>query len=120
VRILIVDDAPVERAALARIFRDLGHEVVAQASDLASALEFAAEFAPDLAVIDGRLAPEGCLEALRQFRENAPAIVLAVVAALGEIELVRAARAHGASGAFRRPLLRTQVEASLRDLISAS
>jgi hypothetical protein len=42
--------------------------------------------------------------------------MVAVIAALDEIDVVRAAVAAGAAGAFRRPLLRSDVAVSLRQL----
>lgn len=115
-RILIVDDAAAERAILAHIVRDLGHDVAAEASDVPSALEAAKERGLDLAAVDGRLPSGGCLAAVRALRGAHPGIVLIVIAALGEIDLVREAVTNGAAGAFRRPLLRSQVEAALHAL----
>jgi CheY-like chemotaxis protein len=119
VRVLIVNDAVVESAVLARMLRDLGHAVVAQASNLAEALERAVAHVPDLAVVDGRLPPEGCLEAVRSLRASVPTMTVAVVAALDEIDLVRVAIASGAALALRRPLLRSQVAASLAGVFQA-
>ncbi len=115
-RVLILDDAAVARAVLARIVRDLGHEVVAEVPDLESALRCISEHLPDLAIVDSRLPPEGCLAALRELRARAPGVMVAVIAALDEIDVVRAAVAAGAAGAFRRPLLRSDVAVSLRQL----
>jgi response regulator NasT len=115
-RILIVDDAAVERAIFARIAHDLGHEIVAEAADLATASRLAADLRPQLIVLDGRLPPTGAPAAVAALLAAAPDAAVAVVAALEELDLVRAARAAGAAVALRRPFLPTQVAAALRDL----
>jgi two-component system nitrate/nitrite response regulator NarL len=115
-RILIVDDAAVECDVFAHIARDLGHEVVGAAADLASATQLAASLAPEIIVLDGRFPPTGPLDALAGLRAAAPRAVIAIIAAPGELEVIRSARAAGAAGAFRRPLLSTQVAVTLREL----
>jgi DNA-binding NarL/FixJ family response regulator len=110
---LIVDDAAIESALLARMLASLGHEVVGEASLAAAALDLAVRRGPDLAIVDGRFPPLGGLAMLEALRRQAPAVRVAVIASLAEIELVRAAVAAGASGALRRPLLRSAVAAAL-------
>jgi AmiR/NasT family two-component response regulator len=115
-RVLIVDDADVERDVFARIARSLGHEIVGAAVDLASATRLAASLAPEIIVVDGRLPPRGCLDALGPLREAAPHAAIGNVAAPSELDLIRDARARGATAAFRRPLLASQVAVTLREL----
>jgi DNA-binding NarL/FixJ family response regulator len=118
VRVLIVNDAAVECDALTRLLGSLGHEVVARAADSGDAAVIAGRLLPDLALVDGRLPPGGCLPAIPILRAAAPAMRVAIVAAVSEIELVRAAVAAGAAGALRRPLLRSQVVPALEDILA--
>jgi len=116
-RILIVDDAAIERAIFARIALALGHEIAGETGDLEMAVQLAGRLAPDLIVVDGRLPPLGGPGAVAMLRSAAPQSALALVLALGELDLVRAGRAAGAAAILRRPLLATQVEAALRGLV---
>jgi two-component system, chemotaxis family, chemotaxis protein CheY len=114
-RILIVDDAAVERAVFASIALRLGHEMVGEADDAATALPLAARLAPDLIVVDGRL-PSLEADTVDALRAAAPSAALAVVVAFGERDLMRTALERGATAVLRRPFLATQVEAALRDI----
>jgi DNA-binding NarL/FixJ family response regulator len=114
-RILIVDDSALERTIFARIATALGHEIVGEAPDLEAALRIVEHLAPSLIVLDGRL-PGGGLAAIGPLLGASPAARLAVIAAIGELDLVRAARERGASGALRRPLLASQVATALEEL----
>lgn len=118
-RVLIANDAEVESAVLSRLMGTLGHEVVGRAPDSGSATVLAARLLPELAIVDGRLPPEGALPAISGLRAAAPATTVVIVASLSEIELVRAAVALGAAGALRRPFLRSQVETLLREIFRA-
>lgn len=114
-RILIVDDAAVERAVFASIAQRLGHEMVGEADDAATALQLAAQIAPDLIVVDGRL-PSLEAETFGALGAAAPGAAVAVVVAFGERDVMRTAFERGARTVLRRPFLPTQVEAALRDI----
>ncbi len=88
-----------------------------EAATLADAIALAEALQPDLIVVDGRL-PEGGLEAIAPLQRAAAGARIAVIAALGELDLVRTARARGARAALRRPLLASQVAAVLEELAS--
>jgi DNA-binding NarL/FixJ family response regulator len=90
---------------------------VGEAATLAAAIALAETLAPELIVLDGRL-PEGGLDAIEPLQRAAPGARIAVIAALGELDLVRSARARGARAALRRPLLASQVAAVLEELLS--
>jgi CheY-like chemotaxis protein len=115
-RILIVDDAAVECDVFAHIARNLGHTIVGTAADLATATQLAAALVPEIIVLDGRFPPGGPLGALAPLRAAAPYAAIAIIAAPGELDLIRTARAAGAAGAFRRPLLPAQVAVTLHEL----
>jgi len=96
----------------------LGHEVVATVGDGSAALDLVVDAAPDLAIVDGRLPPHGCIPLIEALRAAAPATLVAILASLDEIDLVRAAVAAGAAGALRRPVLRSQVTEALDELLA--
>lgn len=71
--ILIVDDDPVTREALAALLEQNGFTVAGQAADGETAVLQAGELGPDLILLDLSLPGMNGLEALPQLREAAPA-----------------------------------------------
>ena len=125
-RLYVVDDAAVMRAAIGKVADALGHVVVGEAASLENALAGLAEIAVDAVLVDGRLAADGCAAARRTEGDDAPvtsvvrtiglaapgaAIIL--IAALDETPLVARARAAGAVGALLRPVSRSGLAATL-------
>jgi DNA-binding NarL/FixJ family response regulator len=97
-RILIVDDHPLTRDALARLLAQNGFEIVGQAEGGAQAIELAAELQPDLVLLDLSMPEMDGLTALPRVREAAPAAeVVVLTASEDEDNLLGAIRA-GAAG----------------------
>jgi DNA-binding NarL/FixJ family response regulator len=105
VRIVVVDDAALVRAAMARFAQAAGHIVVATAAVADEGLALAVELAPDVVVVDGRLPPDGAVAFITRLRAGGYLAAIVVIAALDEMRLVRAAVAAGATGALLRPIL---------------
>jgi DNA-binding NarL/FixJ family response regulator len=120
VRILIADDAAVERAILRRLALREGHEIAGEASELSELLEMTGRLLPDVVVLDGRLPPAGGLHALSALRAlpESPAVV--VVAALGERAFLQTAVRSGAQGGVMRPLAAVEFGETLRRLARRS
>jgi DNA-binding NarL/FixJ family response regulator len=97
-RILIVDDHPLTRDALARLLAQNGFEIVGQAEGGAQAIELAAELQPDLVLLDLSMPEMDGLTALPRVRDAAPAAeVVVLTASEDEDNLLGAIRA-GAAG----------------------
>jgi DNA-binding NarL/FixJ family response regulator len=94
-RILITDDHPLTREALAGLLTANGFEVVGQASDGAEAIARAAALQPDIVVLDLTMPGMDGLTALPHLREQAPVVVL--TAAEDDANLLAAIRL-GAAG----------------------
>jgi DNA-binding NarL/FixJ family response regulator len=120
-RILIVDDHPLTRDALAALVEQSGFEVAGQAADGEAAVKLAGELGPDLILLDLSLPGMNGLEALPRLREAAPAAEVVVLTASGtEENLLGAirgvARGEAAlSGAIARRLLETVRETGGRE-----
>jgi DNA-binding NarL/FixJ family response regulator len=97
-RILVVDDHPLTRDALASLLTQGGFEVVGEAADGAAALEFAAELQPDLVLLDLSMPGLDGLRALPRLREAAPDSEVVVLTASGTEENLLAAIRGGAAG----------------------
>jgi len=72
-RVLIVDDHPLTREALAGLLTQHDFSVVGQAADGEQAVEVARELQPDLILLDLTMPGIGGLGALPLLREAAPA-----------------------------------------------
>jgi DNA-binding NarL/FixJ family response regulator len=97
-RILLVDDHPLTRSALAGLLRQHGFEVVGEAEDGEQAIERAAELEPDLILLDLSMPGLDGLSALPRLREAAPNCEVVVLTASGTEENLLGAIRGGAAG----------------------
>jgi DNA-binding NarL/FixJ family response regulator len=97
-RVLIVDDHPLTRDALASLLGQHGFDVVGEASDGTEAIELARELAPDVILLDLSMPGLDGLEALPQLREAAPDCEVVVLTADGTEENLLSAIRGGAAG----------------------
>jgi DNA-binding NarL/FixJ family response regulator len=97
-RILIADDHPLTRGALAALLTQNGFLVVGEAADGREAIECARELQPDLVLLDLSMPEIDGLEALPMLREAAPDCEVVVLTASGTEENLLAAIRGGAAG----------------------
>jgi DNA-binding NarL/FixJ family response regulator len=97
-RILLVDDHPLTRSALAGLLQQHGFDVVGEAADGESAITQAAELSPDLILLDLSMPGLDGLSALPRLREAAPSCEVVVLTASGEEKNLLAAIRAGAAG----------------------
>ncbi len=103
-RILVVDDEPNARSALAELLRDEGYAVEV-AADGFKALPKLEEFAPDLLLTDLRMPGLNGIELLHKARALDPEIAAVVMTAHGEVETAVAAMREGAADYLNKPLV---------------
>jgi DNA-binding NarL/FixJ family response regulator len=97
-RILIVDDHPLTRDALAGLLKQNGFDVVGEAGSGEEAIALARELAPDLVLLDLSMPDMDGLTALPRVRDAAPtAEVVVLTASEDEDNLLNAVRG-GAAG----------------------
>jgi DNA-binding NarL/FixJ family response regulator len=96
--ILIVDDHPLTREALAALLVQNGFDVAGQAADGETAVRQARELGPDLILLDLSMPGMNGLEALPQLRAAAPAAEVVVLTASGTEENLLGAIRGGAAG----------------------
>jgi DNA-binding NarL/FixJ family response regulator len=97
-RILVVDDHPITRDALASLLAQGGFDVVGEAADGHEAIELARSLQPELVLLDLTMPGLDGLSALPGMREAAPEAEIVVLTASGtEDNLLTAIRA-GAAG----------------------
>ena len=97
-RILIVDDHPLTREALAGLLAQHGFEVVGSASDGPEAIEAAGRLQPRLVLLDLSMPGLTGLQALPRIREAAPGCEVVVLTASGTEENLLGAIRGGAAG----------------------
>jgi DNA-binding NarL/FixJ family response regulator len=97
-RLLIVDDHPLTRDALAGLLATHGFDVVGVAADGEQAIEDAARLRPDLVLLDLSMPGLDGLSALPRLREAAPECEVVVLTASGTEENLLAAVRGGAAG----------------------
>jgi DNA-binding NarL/FixJ family response regulator len=98
VRILLVDDHPLTRDALAALLEQSGFAVVGEASDGEEAIETARRLQPDIVLLDLSMPGLDGLSALPRLRDAAPACEVVVLTASGTEENLLAAIRGGAAG----------------------
>ena len=97
-RILLVDDHPLTRAALAALLKQHAFDVVGEASDGEEAIARAAELHPDLILLDLSMPGLEGLAALPRLRDAAPDCEVVVLTASGTEDNLLAAIRGGAAG----------------------
>jgi DNA-binding NarL/FixJ family response regulator len=97
-RILLVDDHPLTRSALAGLLTQHGFDVVGEAADGEEAVEAAARLEPDLILLDLSMPGLDGLSALPRLRAAAPHCEVVVLTASGTEENLLGAIRGGAAG----------------------
>jgi DNA-binding NarL/FixJ family response regulator len=98
IRVMVVDDHPMWRDAVARDLTETGFEVVAVAGDAAQALRVAAAARPDVVVLDLQLPGASGVEVIRGLLAARPGLRVLMLSASGEQQDVLAAVKAGAAG----------------------
>jgi DNA-binding NarL/FixJ family response regulator len=113
-RVLIVDDHPLTRDALAALLAQQGFDVVGEAQDGAEAIEAAEKLKPDLILLDLTMPGMDGLTALPHLRDRAPTSEVVVLTASDAEENLLAAIRAGASGYLLKTEPPEQIAAFLR------
>jgi DNA-binding NarL/FixJ family response regulator len=98
VRVMVVDDHPLWRDAVARDLAEAGHDVVATAADGAEAIRRAAATRPEVALVDLQLPAVSGIEVTRALTAADPPARVLVLSASGERQDVLDAIKAGATG----------------------
>lgn len=116
-RILLVDDHPLTRDALAALLTQQGFEVVGDASTGEEAIAAARTLRPDLVLLDLTMPGMDGLTALPRIREEAPDAEVVVLTASDAEENLLAAIRRGAAGYLLKTEPPEQIAAFLRGVV---
>jgi DNA-binding NarL/FixJ family response regulator len=98
-RLLIVDNHPIYRDALRQLLNGRsGLEVIGEAQDGKDALEQCRRLEPDVVLMDIRMPRMDGIEATRAIKQEFPGLIVLVLTALAEPNLLARALKAGASG----------------------
>ena len=113
-RILIVDDHPLTRDALAALLSQQGFDVIGEASDGEEAVTAVRGLQPDLVLLDLTMPGMDGLSALPRIREEAPTCEVVVLTASDAEENLLGAIRAGASGYLLKTESPEQIASFLR------
>ena len=117
-RIMIVDDHPAVREALAiRIGRESDLEVCGEAADLVDALQLADATDPDVAVIDVALKTSSGLELIKRLRTRHERLRMIVWSMYGEDLYAERALGAGASGYITKEQATDKIIEAIRQVL---
>ncbi|OBI95817.1 response regulator [Mycobacterium asiaticum] len=112
--VMVVDDHPIWRDAVARDLADDGFEVVATAEGVASARRRAAVVKPDVVVMDMRLNDGDGVQATREVLEVSPSTRVLVLSASDERDDVLEAVKAGATGYLVKSASKAELAEAVR------
>jgi PAS domain S-box-containing protein len=120
IRILLVDDHPIMRDGLTKMFaQEPDIEVVGEASDGETAVELAAKLVPDVVLMDIMMSGLGGVEATRIIRERLPQVKIVGFSMLDDADAVRAMLAAGASAHLSKSGPAEELLRAVRNCVSA-
>jgi DNA-binding NarL/FixJ family response regulator len=103
-RVMIVDDHALVRAAIRQAITSPGIEIVAEAATAAAALDTAVDVAPDLLILDLGLPDGNGLQVLRGLHDRLPCTEVVVLTVSGSARVVHEALRAGAAGYLTKDL----------------
>jgi two-component system chemotaxis response regulator CheY len=116
--VLICDDTMFMRMVIRRVLESNGYTVVGEAETGSAAVARYAALRPDVVTMDVVMPDHSGIDAIRQIRAADPNARVIMCSALGQSQLLEAARAAGAAGFVMKPFqahdLITAVEGALQ------
>ena len=114
IRVMVVDDHPLVRSAVAKAFAGDGMVVVAEASTAEEALALAPEVAPDILLLDIALPGMSGVELVRELAPRLPGTKIVMLTMSSNDRDVAEAMRYGASGYLTKDLSPDALARSLR------
>lgn len=103
-RIMIVDDSSVMRKNLATILKQVGHEIVGEASNGKQAINLYFELHPDIVTMDISMPIMKGVDAVKQIIEGDPNAIIIMISALNQKKMIFDAINNGAKHYIIKPI----------------
>jgi two-component system chemotaxis response regulator CheY len=119
-RVLVVDDSLSMRLVVSRLLLNLGHQVIAEASDGAEALQLYLEHTPDVVMLDlvmPKIDGKKTLKKLLQVDEHAQVVICSALGSETDIEYCLKA---GAQFYLQKPYTLEGIKTALNNLSETS
>ncbi|MGQ9684325.1 MAG: ANTAR domain-containing response regulator [Anaerolineae bacterium] len=116
-RILIADDEAIIRLGLKAELEQMGHQVVAAASDGIAAVELARTTRPDLAILDIKMPGLDGLDAAEAIAADRP-LPIVILSAYADRRLVERAASLAVHGYLVKPVRPSELEPALEIAVS--
>lgn len=116
-KILVCDDSAFMRLLLKQIIMQMGHEVVAEASNGKQAFELYQQHSPELTTMDITMPVLDGIEAVKLIREHDITAKIVMVTAIGQRQVIRDAIMAGASDFIIKPFETLQVARVVRKFV---
>lgn len=120
-RILIIDDEATVRRVLRKSIEMLGDYETREADDGRRGIELCAEWRPDVILTDIFMPEQDGLETIRAFRKilpGTPVIAMSGGGNMGDLDVLRTARAMGAVTILAKPFDMSTLDDVLREMWS--
>lgn len=102
-KIIVVDDSRILRQILTSNLTEAGHEIVGEAGNGQEVLDMLETINPDLITLDITMPVMDGIEALKQIKNNYPAISVVMVSAAGQKDKVMESLKAGADDFLQKP-----------------
>ncbi|HWF73763.1 MAG TPA: response regulator transcription factor [Solirubrobacteraceae bacterium] len=117
VRVLVADDHPAMRRALARLITEHdSFELVGEATDGAEAAAMIEAVSPDVALLDVRMPKLDGLRLLQRLRTQAPSVRVLLISGYEDSAIVHEAISRGAAGFLLKDSEESEICAAITDV----
>lgn len=111
--VMIVDDSLIIRVKLKRLFKELNHNIIAEAKTGREAVDVYEKHMPDVVTMDITMPDMNGINAVKLIKQKFPDAKIIMVTSHGQENLVREALVSGAKGYILKPILKSKLKASI-------
>jgi DNA-binding NarL/FixJ family response regulator len=117
-KIILVDDHKALRTGLALLIRDLGHEVIAQASNGKEFLEILDQYEADIILMDIQMPEMNGIDATRLALEKNPVLKIIILSMFNDEEYYNTLINMGAKGFILKESEHDEVDSAIKAVMS--
>src|SRR3954453_3105115 len=117
-RIILADDHALVRAGFRALLREMGLQIVAEASNGREGLQLVAQYKPDLVLMDIAMPDLNGLEATARLTEQFPDVRVMILSMHANIEYARRALQAGAAGYLLKNAKASELQIAIDTVIA--